>query len=131
MKRWIGENRCRKWFGIINNRKHHRRWINRPHKPNYEPTIAEHDLINENKEGDTFLEMIYILINDVPDKYRESFEKWANSNNKSFCIERIIFTVDGEEVECIEKKAVNVIDWERWYGIKGINIEQEENPFNV
>lgn len=98
------------------------RWRNRYLRSRFFPRIKEHDIVNEYKNGKEFVEIQCILVDDIDKKYRESFNSWAVENGSVFTVEKKIREKNGKKIEDIEKKAVNVIHWEKWYNNIGIRI---------
>ena len=90
------------------------RWSDKGNKKHYYPKITTYELINEDKRGNPYKEMDYVLISDIPDKYIEDFQKWIDENQFEICVCIKEYIEDGTVVY-EEIKAVNVLYWWRWF----------------
>lgn len=95
------------------------RWKDRQIKYTYGPKITEYEITNEDEKGYPFTEMSYVFLDDIPKEYKEKFIEWMNANKLEITVEIKEEKKKNNVISYNEKKAVNVLYWEKWYSTYG------------
>jgi hypothetical protein len=93
------------------------RWTDKYIKNKFGPKLAEYEITNEDSDGYPYTEYSYILVDDIPEKYKTKFLRWVLENKIEICVEKSEQKHKGTVTEYVEKKAVNSLHWEKWYSI--------------